>query len=35
VPDDAALIRTLIENWAEAVHRGDLDGVLAGHSGTS
>lgn len=26
-------VRTLIENWATAVHEGDLDGVLAGHAG--
>jgi uncharacterized protein (TIGR02246 family) len=25
-------IRDLIERWAEAVHRGDLDAVLADHS---
>ncbi len=25
-------IRTLIERWAEAVHRGDLDTVLADHA---
>lgn len=25
-------IRTLINRWAEAVHAGDLDGVLAGHA---
>src|SRR5690348_7539188 len=25
-------IRALIENWATAVHTGDLDGVLTGHS---
>jgi uncharacterized protein (TIGR02246 family) len=30
--DDTAQIRTLITRWAEAVHRGDLDGVLAGHA---
>jgi uncharacterized protein (TIGR02246 family) len=30
--DDEAQIRALIERWAEAVHAGDLDGVLAGHS---
>jgi uncharacterized protein (TIGR02246 family) len=30
--DDQAQIRTLITNWAEAVHWGDLDGVLAGHA---
>src|SRR5215204_1505239 len=27
-----AEIRTLIGNWAAAVHRGDLAGVLAGHA---
>ncbi|MFR0355342.1 YybH family protein [Streptomyces sediminimaris] len=32
MPDDAAQIRTLIERWAEAVHRGDLDAVLADHA---
>jgi uncharacterized protein (TIGR02246 family) len=25
-------IRTLIEQWAEAVHAGDMDGVLADHA---
>ena len=30
--DDEHQIRTLIERWAEAVHRGDLGGVLADHS---
>jgi uncharacterized protein (TIGR02246 family) len=25
-------IRTLVEGWAEAVHRGDMDGVLADHA---
>ena len=25
-------IRTLIEQWAEAVHAGDIDGVLADHA---
>jgi uncharacterized protein (TIGR02246 family) len=30
--DDTAEIRGLIERWAEAVHRGDLDTVLAGHA---
>ena len=29
---DEAEIRGLIERWAEAVHTGDLDGVLAGHA---
>jgi uncharacterized protein (TIGR02246 family) len=32
MPDDTARIRTLITNWADAVHRGDLDGVLADHA---
>jgi len=30
--DDDALIRTLITTWAEAVHAGDMDAVLADHS---
>jgi uncharacterized protein (TIGR02246 family) len=30
--NDAQQIRTLIENWADAVRRGDMDGVLANHS---
>ncbi|WP_405597099.1 SgcJ/EcaC family oxidoreductase [Streptomyces sp. NBC_01410] len=30
--DDATQIRTLIERWAQAVHAGDLDGVLAEHA---
>ncbi len=30
--DDTAQIRTLITKWAEAVHRGDLDRVLADHA---
>jgi uncharacterized protein (TIGR02246 family) len=30
--DDERQIRTLIERWAGAVHRGDMDGVLADHS---
>ena len=30
--DDQDQIRALIEQWAAAVHRGDLDGVLAHHS---
>jgi uncharacterized protein (TIGR02246 family) len=29
--DDEDQIRALIEGWAEAVHRGDLEGVLADH----
>jgi uncharacterized protein (TIGR02246 family) len=28
---DETAIRLLIENWARAVHTGDLDGVLAHH----
>ncbi|WP_435612324.1 YybH family protein [Streptomyces sp. bgisy159] len=32
MPDDETQIRTLITRWADAVHRGDLDGVLAGHA---
>jgi uncharacterized protein (TIGR02246 family) len=30
--DDEAGIRTLIERWTQAVHAGDLDGVLADHA---
>jgi uncharacterized protein (TIGR02246 family) len=30
--EDEAQIQTLIEQWATAVHEGDLDGVLADHS---
>ncbi|MEJ8646171.1 nuclear transport factor 2 family protein [Streptomyces sp. MS1.HAVA.3] len=30
--EDEEQIRTLIEQWAAAVHRGDLNGVLADHS---
>lgn len=30
--DDVRQIRTLIEAWAAAVHRGDLDTVLADHT---
>ncbi|WP_435121772.1 YybH family protein [Amycolatopsis thermoflava] len=30
---DEQQIRTLIEHWAGAVHRGDLEGVLSGHAG--
>jgi uncharacterized protein (TIGR02246 family) len=29
---DEAEIRALIERWAEAVHTGDMDGVLDGHA---
>jgi uncharacterized protein (TIGR02246 family) len=32
MPSDEAQIRTLIEQWAAAVHRGDLQGVLADHA---
>jgi uncharacterized protein (TIGR02246 family) len=32
MPDNENQIRTLIEQWAEAVHAGDLDGVLADHA---
>jgi len=31
--DDEEQIRTLIERWAQAVHRGDLSEVLADHAG--
>jgi uncharacterized protein (TIGR02246 family) len=30
--EDEKEIRTLIERWAEAVHEGDMDTVLADHS---
>jgi uncharacterized protein (TIGR02246 family) len=30
--EDVEQIRTLIERWAEAVHAGEMDGVLAAHS---
>ena len=30
--DDVRQIRSLIENWAAAAHRGDLDTVLADHT---
>ena len=30
--DDEAQIRSLIERWAEAVHAGDMEGVLADHA---
>jgi uncharacterized protein (TIGR02246 family) len=30
--DDESVIRTLIERWAQAVHAGDLAGVLADHA---
>src|ERR687897_110725 len=29
---DESEIRTLIERWANAVHAGDMDGVLADHA---
>src|SRR4029078_9742396 len=29
---DTEQIRTLIERWADAVHRGDMAGVLADHA---
>ena len=29
---DEEQIRTLIERWADAVHSGDIDGVLADHA---
>jgi uncharacterized protein (TIGR02246 family) len=32
MPEDEQQIRTLIENWAEAVHRGDMAVVLADHA---
>lgn len=32
MPSDEQQIRALIENWATAVHRGDLAGVLADHA---
>jgi ketosteroid isomerase-like protein len=30
--DNEDQIRTLIEQWAEAVHPGDMDDVLADHA---
>ena len=30
--DDEQQIRRLIERWADAVHAGDMDGVLADHA---
>jgi uncharacterized protein (TIGR02246 family) len=33
MPTNEQQIRTLIERWAGAVHAGDLDTVLADHSG--
>jgi ketosteroid isomerase-like protein len=32
MPDDEEQIRTLVEQWAAAVHRGDMNDVLADHS---
>jgi uncharacterized protein (TIGR02246 family) len=32
MPDDETQIRTLLERWAEAVHAGDLETVLADHA---
>jgi uncharacterized protein (TIGR02246 family) len=32
MPDNEQQIRTLIERWAEAVHTGDMDAVLADHA---
>jgi uncharacterized protein (TIGR02246 family) len=32
MPENEDHIRTLIERWAEAVHAGDIDGVLADHA---
>jgi uncharacterized protein (TIGR02246 family) len=32
VSDDETAVRTLITEWAKAVHAGDMDGVLADHS---
>src|SRR5215211_1150072 len=32
MPENEDQIRTLIERWAEAVHAGDMDGVLAHHA---
>jgi uncharacterized protein (TIGR02246 family) len=30
--DDEQQIRTLVERWADAVHKGEMSGVLADHS---
>ncbi len=30
--DDEAQIRRIVQRWADAVHAGDLDGVLADHA---
>jgi uncharacterized protein (TIGR02246 family) len=32
MPSDEEQIRSLIERWAEAVHSGDIDGVMADHA---
>jgi ketosteroid isomerase-like protein len=32
MPDNETQIRELIENWAEAVRKKDIDGILAYHS---
>lgn len=32
MPDDEEQIRALIERWAQAVHKGDMEGVLVDHS---
>jgi uncharacterized protein (TIGR02246 family) len=32
MPTDEQQIRTLIERWADAVHEGDMTGVLADHA---
>jgi uncharacterized protein (TIGR02246 family) len=29
---DESEIRALIQRWAQAIHNGDMDGVLAGHA---
>jgi uncharacterized protein (TIGR02246 family) len=33
MPENEDEIRALIERWAEAVHAGDMEGVLAEHAG--
>lgn len=32
MPDDEQQIRTLVERWTAAVHRGEMNGVLADHA---
>lgn len=32
MPEEEQQIRSLVERWAVAVHRGDMDGVLADHA---